>query len=342
MGEGYTPHVNLWTIVGAPGSPYSRKLRAALRYRQLPHRFVLEGSAEADALPQPKVRLIPRLIVEGEARTDTTPILRFLEPQGDPARRLVPDSPALAWIDALVEDYADEWVTKMMFHYRWDKTPDASKAAALLPLHGRPQLDTASLAALAGMFRERQVGRLPLVGSTPETAPIIESSYRRLLEILDAHLSQHRFLFGARPATGDFALLGQLSQLTLFDPTSSELALAEAPRVVAWTETMDDLSGLEPGPWLDASPLPETLRALLTEIGRTYAPFLLANAGALAAEAEQVEVLIDGQLYEQAPFRYQGKCLQVLRLSYEGLEPSDRERVMALLAGTGCEGLVSA
>lgn len=329
-------------MVGVPGSPYSRKLRAALRYRRLPHRFVLDGSAEAEVLPQPKLRLLPQLIVDGEARTDTTPLLRLLEPEGDPARRLVPEAPALAWLDALVEDYADEWVTKVMFHYRWAKAPDAAKAATLLPLHSRPQLDAASLTTLGTMFRERQVDRLPLVGSTPETASIIEASGLRLLRILDAHLSHHRFLFGDRPGASDFALLGQLSQIALFDPTSSALALAEAPRVVAWTETMDDLSGLEPGAWFEASTLPETLLALLTEIGRTYVPFLLANARALEAEAEKVQLAIDGQPYAQAPFRYQGKCLQALRASYERLEAHERERAQAVLADAGCEELVRA
>ena len=39
-------------IVGMPGSPYSRKLRAVLRYRRIPYAWMLSGSPESRALPR--------------------------------------------------------------------------------------------------------------------------------------------------------------------------------------------------------------------------------------------------------------------------------------------------
>ena len=71
------------------------------------------------------------------------------------------------------------------------------------------------------MFAERQVGRLGVVGSNEVTAPVIEDSYRRLLRLLDAHLTDSRFVLGGRPAASDFGLFGQLTQLAGFDPTPS-------------------------------------------------------------------------------------------------------------------------
>ena len=75
------------------------------------------------------------------------------------------------------------------------------------------------------------------------------------------------------------------------------------------------------------------------EIGRTYAPFMVANAKALAAGADEVVCQIDKQTYRQGPFGYQGKCLQWLRQEYESLTAGDRRRVDAVLDGTGCEVL---
>ena len=148
-------------------------------------------------------------------------------------------------------------------------------------------------------------------------------------------------MFGARPAAADFALYGQLTQLAGFDPTPRRVALERAPRVVAWTDLVEDLSGHEPGDadWISRDALPASLRALFTEIGRVYVPFLLANADALARGAERVACTIDGRPWVQKPFPYQGKCLAWLREAHAALAARDRGAVGAFLAGTGCEAL---
>jgi hypothetical protein len=148
-------------------------------------------------------------------------------------------------------------------------------------------------------------------------------------------------VLGARPAACDFALYGQLTQLAGFDPTPSALALEIAPRVAAWVEIVEDLSGLEPSPaqWTPRGELGDTLRALVAEVGRVYAPFLLANAAALERGAERVEATIDGRPWLQRPFPYQGKCLAWLREARAALGAGDRRALDALLAGSGCEAL---
>jgi glutathione S-transferase len=329
-------------IVGAPGSPYSRKLRAVLRYRRIPHVWVQRGSRENRALPRPRVELLPQLVFPDaqEALTDSSPLIRRLEGLVS-ERSVIPDDPALAFLDALLEDYADEWLTKAMFHYRWAFEADVAQAAAILPRWFRSDQPEAEAVAAGREFAARQIGRLGVVGSNPTTAPTIEESYRRLLRGLDARLTEAPFVFGARPSSADFALYGQLTQLAGFDPTPRRVALELSPRVVAWVDLVEDLSGLEPGDagWIERDALPASLRALFGEVGRVYAPFLLANADALARGAESVECTIDGRPWRQKPFPYQAKCLAWLREGHAALAAADRPAVDACLAGTGCEAL---
>jgi glutathione S-transferase len=332
-------------IVGMPGSPYSRKLRAVLRYRRIPYAWIHQGSPETRGLPQPRVPLLPQLILPGtdEAVTDSTPLIRGLESLYA-GRAVIPPDPVVAFVDALLEDYADEWVTKPMFHYRWTFPADVARAAAILPRWSRTDLSQARYAGLGTNFAERQVGRLGVVGSNETTAPLIEESYRRLLRLLDAVLTGSRFVMGGRPGAADFGLFGQLTQLAGFDPTPVGIALEIAPRIVAWVDVVDDLSGLEPSDedWRSRDDVPDTLRALLAEVGRVYVPFLIANADALQRGAARVECTIDGHEWVQQPFPYQGKCLRWLREGYAALAPDDRRAADALLRGTGCERLFAA
>jgi hypothetical protein len=135
-----------------------------------------------------------------------------------------------------------------------------------------------------------------------------------------------------------------LSQLARFDPTPMAVTLARAPRVYAWVDVVDDLSGLEVADdgWLRREAIAERLGPLLAEIGRVYAPFLLANAAALQTGVGQVMTTIDGRPWVQKPFPYQGKCLAWLRERHAALDPADRAAVDGLLAGTGCESLFMA
>jgi glutathione S-transferase len=332
-------------LSGAPGSPYTRKMLAVLRYRRIPYRYLPTVGPVVDRLPKAKVPLLPTFYLpdasgELQAVTDSTPLIRRFE-QEYSGRGIVPADPSLRFVDELIEDYGDEWLTKCMFHYRWAYPEDAAKSAAILPIYRGLSVSDEALAERGRAFAERQIGRLGYVGSNAVTAPVIEASYRRFLKAFDAHLMVQPFILGHRPGSCDFAVFGQLSQLALFDPTPMALTLATAPRVLAWTEMMEDQSGLEPADdgWIALSSQPPTLKSLLTEIGRAYAPVMLANAAAVAAGASEVDTAVDGQRWTQAPFPYQAKCLRWLRESYGALDGASRAVVDGVLDGSGCEAL---
>jgi glutathione S-transferase len=268
-------------LVGGFGSPYSRKMRAVLRFRRIPFRWIMRGSASDVGIPPVPVALIPVLVFPGEdgvpdqAMIDSTFQIRPLETIFT-ERSIIPPDSALAFLHELVEDYADEWLTKPMFHFRWKYAADIHKASHVLALDRDPHLSAEQLAKASRLFADRQISRLSVVGSNDVTTPVIEDSYRRLLRLLDLHLEAgNMFLMGKRPGVGDFGLFGQLSQLVHFDPTPGAIAATETPRVVSWVSHMDDLSSLEVSDdgWNSRATISATIRGFLTEIGHVYAPF---------------------------------------------------------------------
>jgi hypothetical protein len=193
------------------------------------------------------------------------------------------------------------------------------------------------------LFSQRQIGRLHVVGSNEQTAPLIDASYRRLLSAMEDILASQLFVLGNRPGAGDFGLYGQLSQLVGFDPTPRALAHEIAPRTVAWVDRLRDLSGLEPEDqdWASVEQLAPTIRSLLKEIGRVYAPAQIANAQAFAAGEATWETEIDGATWTQPTFPYQVKCLKWTRQAFQALSAEDRVKVGRILEGTGADAMLA-
>jgi glutathione S-transferase len=336
-------------LIGATGSPYSRKMLALLRYRHIPHAITWgdpAGVLDAMGIEKPKPTFLPTFLFDddnGDAKAvcDSTPIIRRLEAMYS-GRSVLPEDPALAFIDYLIEDFGDEWCTKYMFHYRWHFAADADNAGTLLPLAMQVAMPGDQLAAFKKIFSERQIGRLYVVGSNATTAPVIDASYRRFIAAMENHQAQQPFLLGQRPGAGDFALYGQLTQLVGYDPTPRVICHEVSPRTVAWTGVMEDQSGLDPiaAGWKRLEAQPDTLRGILNEIGRVYVPALLANAEAVKAGERTWQAEIDGATWTQQTFPYQAKCLMWIKEQYNALSETDRARVDALLAGAGCEALL--
>jgi len=336
-----------YKVLGAPGSPYSRKLRSVLRYRRIPFTWANRNSKEDVNTPSVPVNLLPVMVLPGEkgdyseAKIDSTPIIRYLEQQHS-ERSVIPTNPVMAFLDYLIEDYADEWLTKAMFHFRWAHKRNVEFARSILPRWTMTHLSEEEIAPMSKAISERQIERLRYVGSNEVTGEFIEESYRKFIELMALHITGRRFIFGDRPGSSDFGIFGQLTQLAQTDPTCRDLTLEVAPRVFAWCDNVEDLSGLEPevSDWMELEAIPNTLKEILKEIGRTYVPFLLANAKAVAEGKEEWESKIDGKLWKQMPFVYQAKCLTWIREEFGSLEETDQIKVLHLLEGSGCEVLI--
>ncbi len=323
-----------YRLFGAELSPYSLKVRTYLRYKGADFVWRARTASEAEEFSAyAKLPLIPVLVsADEQVLQDSTPMIEALE-GAHPAPAIVPEAPALGFISALLEDYADEWLVKAMFHYRWTYPADQDSAArrltdGLFP-EGGPD-------GAVDAIRTRMIGRLHHVGSNAQTGPVIEASLRNLLDILDVHLAGRDYLFGGRPALADFGLAAQLWQM-LSDPTAGAIIREAAPRVAAWAERMQ--APAADGPFEAIEHMGSSLRALLSsEVAGAYLPWMKANAEAVSADAPAFSVTIGGVAFSQKPQRYAAKAFGELRRKRALL--ADDVALASLLGETGCDAFL--
>lgn len=321
-------------LVGGHASPYSRKMLALMRYRRIPHRWHIRHVAELSDREAGKLRLMPMLRLPGDERyqPDSTPQAHALEARFPNDRSVLPPDPSDCFVCHLIEDFADEWCTKIMYHGRWGDLDGSRFGARLVIGEMRPDLDEATRAFIEAEFMARQRSRCGLVGCSPENAPVIDASFRDLLAAMQ-QLPRTAYLFGSRPSLADFALYGQLAQLSL-DIVPQAQVRATAPGVEHWVMRLDDASGLT-GHW-DSVPGAGAREALLQLIGEIYLPFLHANARAIADGRETVSLPLRGQPFTQPVYKYQAKCLSQLLAHWQSLDAASRDALTPVLTRTGC------
>jgi glutathione S-transferase len=321
-----------YQIFGSEMSPYSVKVRAHFRYKGLPHVWIpRRAENDEDYRRHAKLPLIPLVVTpDDEAIQDSTPILEAIEAR-HPSPSIHPDDPALGFLSALVEEFGDEWGNKLMFHHRWYDPVDQNAASLVLARLSLPFGDKASVEARAGAIKARMTGRGGFVGSSDANAPKITAYYLELLDLLEPHLRNRRYLFGARPAFGDFGLAPQLYEASV-DPTCGAMIRARGPAVLDWCHRM-----LEPrvdGAFETWAELAPTLAPLLAYIGRYFLPWTRANARALAAGEAEFCVELPGGAYIQAPQKYHAKSLAALQSRFSGV--AGNEELTSILASCGC------
>lgn len=322
-----------YRIFGAELSPYSVKVRSYFRYKGIPHEWLERNAGNMEEFRRhAKLPLIPLVLTpEGEALQDSTPLIERLE-RDHPEPPLAPEDPALAFLSALLEEYADEWGNKPMFHYRWTYEADRESAAERLARSHLPEASEAEIEGARRAIRERMVPRLAFVGSSEETAPVIERSFERQLERLEPHLAERPFVLGARPCLADLGLFAQLYECSI-DPTPGAILRERAPKVAAWIRRMlapEAEGGFEDGPALEPTLLP----LLREEVAGTFLPWSDANARALEAGEESFSLELGGRPFSQRTQKYHAKTLRILRERYRAVP--DKGALDPVLEESGC------
>ena len=330
---------DLYKVVGSNASPFAVKLRAIFRYRRLAHAWFLNRGAIAKATAHVRPPIIPKVNFPGDPEdkwyVDSSPIAYLLEDRHI-SRSIIPDDPVQALLSHLLEDFGDEWGTKMMFHYRWqdqDVGGDRDKMGWWMLYPGIGPCSDEELDEKTQEFYGWHIPLWPIAGIEPANVPLIEETYRQILSAWEDVLRDQEFLFGSRPSLGDFGFYGQLFQCGM-NYVSRDIMNSRCRRMPAWLSLMDDASGIE-GRWLAPSErMNKGVKKLLWLAGEVYLPYLDATDKAISLGKDRVRFEGLGFSHEQQPMRYHSKCLNVIKEKVMQLSVEEKNRLKAVVEET--------
>lgn len=320
-----------YRLFGAETSAYSTKMRSYLRYKGVEHQWLVRNQdTEEELRTLSKFPTLPVLVIgNGFAVHDTTPMMEALEADR-PEPSAMPADPAIAFLAFVLEEYADIWVSKAVYHYRWTRKRDQRIAAQRVveeyyttPPEDRKAVEDAAIV--------RMLGEIKRVGLDEEMGGVIEKSFKRLLKLLNDHLSKHLCLFGGRPSIADFALAGQLIQMRK-DPTPARLIEKDAPFVTAWCDFME--SPKAGGPFESLASLSDTLLPLFAdELSVAFLPWAAENLESSLAGAERFEVTLGRDKVAGEPLRSAARSFKDLRKRFVTAQTIQELRAFTDAAG---------
>lgn len=304
-----------YRLFGAETSAYSTKMRAYLKYKEVPFDWVprtIETDAELKSLS--RFPTLPVLVTaSGFAVHDTTPMMEALEADS-PEPSATPADPASAFLACVLEEYADVWLAKAVYHYRWTRKKDQRLAAARAIEDYYTSAPPADRKAAEDQAIETMLGQMKAMGLEGELGAAVEKSFKRFIKLLDDHLRKHLFIFGGRPSIADFAIAGQLIQM-LKDPTPARIIEKDGEFVAKWCEFLQDPK--PSGPFEALDDLKDTLGPLFAgELACAFLPWAAENLESSLAGADSFEVTLGKEALTLTPLRSAARSFRELRRKF--------------------------
>ena len=304
-----------YRLFGAETSAYSTKMRSYLTYKSFAFDWVPRTQeSESELKRLSRFATLPVLVTEsGYAVHDTTPLIEALEADR-PEPSATPSDPALAFLACVLEEYADSWLAKGVFHYRWSRKKDQKIAAqrAIDEYYVTSQPDDRK--ASEDRAIETMTGQLKLMQVDGDLGDVVEKSFKKFVKLLDDHLRKHLFIFGDRPSIADFAIAGQLIQM-LKDPTPAKIIEKDGEFVAKWCEFMT--APTASGPFAAFDDLKETLAPIFAEdLAAFFLPWAAENLESSLAGADTFSLAIGKEPMTLAPLRSAARSFRELRRKF--------------------------
>jgi glutathione S-transferase len=321
-----------YRLFGAESSGYSTKLRSYLRYKNVAFDWRARTAAnEAELQTLSRFPTLPVLVTaSGVAVHDTTQMMEALE-LDTPEPSATPADPALGFLNAVFEEYADSWLSKAVYHYRWTRKKDQRLAAqrvveeyyADAPPDNRKAVEDAAIVRMLDQLRAMQLDG--------ELGGAVEKSFKKFVKLLDDHLRKHLCLFGGRPSLADFSIAGQLIQL-MRDPTPSKIIEKDGEFVAKWCEFMADPK--PSGPFESLADLEETLLPLVSgDLASAFLPWAAENLEASLAGEEAFDLVLGKETFRLAPLRSSARSFRELRRRFVTAQDTPDLRAFTDAAG---------
>lgn len=327
----------MYKLFGSEISPYSIKVSSYLKYKNIKFKWNRNPNSK-EINHYDKDLVVPLLLSKDKVSIqDSTLIIEKLE-RTYKSDSIFPEDSRLIFLSALLEEYADEWMNKYVFHYRWSYEADqnlSSKrmAAEVMPLYIKylPVFSSIALDKQAEKIKRKMVNSLSFIGSNKQTKNQIENSFKRLIDLLEKHFSVHQYLFGGRPAIADFAFWGQLYNCWM-DITARNF-INQRPNLVKWLKRMEKPKVL--GDFVGWSDVYLTLEPIFEkEVAGLFLPWSDANDKAQKAKKEDFSVFLENKEFNQKTKKDHSKSLKELRFKYN--EYALKESIKPILINTGC------
>ena len=310
-----------YTIYGGELSLFTRKLESACIFHGLDFQLAAKTrSNRANIESRSGTHQVPVLQTpENWMIADTTPLIALLDSRST-SLALFPCGAAGALVHIL-EEFFDEWVARVMVHYRWHYPASAEFASQ------RMANGDAALATRLCDWGPRACRATGTQSAGQQQAA--EAEYLALMQAADQQLRSTRFLLGDRPTALDCIVLGGLRAHTLMDP--------DPKAVVGQFETLADWSKERAHRWRrggELAPLPASTpfaQFVLTQMHATYARFALANAAAQRAGAKACAANIYGESVSYLSRAYPEQSRLMLCQRIDELQGSQRELITDLL-----------
>jgi glutathione S-transferase len=306
-----------YRLFGAETSAYSTKMRSYLRYKSIEHDWrPRTEETEEEFSKLARFPTLPVLVTaSGFAVHDTTPMMEALEAD-QPEPSATPADPVIGFLACVLEEYADSWLAKAVFHYRWTRKKDQRLAAQRAIEEYYVKQVPNDRKAVEDAAIVRMLGELKSMGLEGELGPQVEKSFKRFVKLLDDHLRRHLFLFGGRPSIADFAIAGQLIQL-MKDPTPAKIIEKDGEFVAKWCEFMAEPKAS--GPYEPLENLVDTLSPIFaSELAAGFLPWAAENLESSLASKESFELTLGKDVIVLLPLRSSARSFRELRRKFVG------------------------